>query len=1137
MKMKKMMKLLMALVLMPYVLCAAQWLDPNTGIFWQYTFTGIGDEAYLGNCNGDPTKWLYAAYPLPQGDIDIPTELEGFPVKGIGHYAFNNCSNLTSVTIPLGVVDIRDVVFYNCEKLERVTIPEGVTNIGERAFMYCTNLVSATIPSSVTRVRMETFYNCFGLRSANVSEGVTSIETRAFCACPSLAAVSIPSSVTNIGWMAFSGCDELMKVYVARGDTERIKGMLEHSDSGLDLDGMAFVEAVDDGGPYTEVVDGIKWAYTVSDGKAQVGDGLGAAISAETTGAVMVPSSLGGHPVTSIGAFAFYYCSGLMSVAVPSSVTSIGELAFCHCEALSSLAALSNVTHIGEASFSGCGSLTSVKIPAVRDIGDRAFAGCRGIRSVEIRTGVFDGVTSLSTAFPDAYESITDVVLSDGSEIVYRSEFDGCSALRSVSIPSGVQGIEVEAFAFCGNLMDVNLRPGASHLGYVADRAFQACMELQTMTLPSTVHTIGQNAFPSKSFTLYVGKGAVDRVQEMLWEASVDTSKIEFHELCSVYFYVTPKEVGKSAHEWREIRNGSCVGPLPMVSAEGFDGWWLFDTTHEAYVSEATAATIVNDDSVICGKWMTNVYQIDFKGLEGAANTNVTEFTTNDLPLVLGPVEREGWRFLGWTPNGGVIPMGTMTNVTFTANWEKLVDPPSPTDDLAVICEIRDEYKAGENVGEISVEVVNVDEPVKITVKGLPSGVKFKDGVITGAPKKSGVYAATVTVTPTTRGSAMAPVVQALTFVVRNPGEHVVAADYDAAQGSVKGMGVYAPGKKVTLKATAAKGWVCAGWFKGDVLVSRLASYVLTMPNDDVKVEARFVTATEDKKSIALEVDGSAFGSAAESGGSTVSRDVVVKQGMYLEWPVVASALSATTVKVSGLPSGLKFTAKDMKIAGTPKSASKVDKYGNVTPSKVKITVTTAGKQKQEYVINVTVRAIPAVGTFNGGGADGIVTLTVAKTGKLSGKWLAGGKTWKLSADGFHTWDDADRLTATLTAKCGKEEKTVELMYEDGRVSSLLFEAWRNEWKVEPWKSLAAQLKGWKVTVDPVELTVGANGTVKAKGMFDGLDGKPYSASCSTVLIPTETEGQYRVYLYFPPKSGKFGGFTGVVEIGADKGE
>ena len=66
---------------------------------------------------------------------------------------------------------------------------------------------------------------------------------------------------------------------------------------------------------------------------------------------------------------------------------------------------------------------------------------------------------------------------------------------------------------------------------------------------------------------------------------------------------------------------------------------------------------------------------IAYVNLQGAANTNVTMFTTNDLPLVLGPVDREGYTFLGWTPNDGVIPAGTMTNVTFAANWAIVETP------------------------------------------------------------------------------------------------------------------------------------------------------------------------------------------------------------------------------------------------------------------------------------------------------------------------------------------------------------------------------------------------------------------------------------------------------------------------------
>lgn len=65
----------------------------------------------------------------------------------------------------------------------------------------------------------------------------------------------------------------------------------------------------------TEVVDGIKWKYTVSGGEASVGGGSDApAVPRSTAGAITIPSTLGGCPVTSIGEYAFYECSGLTSV-------------------------------------------------------------------------------------------------------------------------------------------------------------------------------------------------------------------------------------------------------------------------------------------------------------------------------------------------------------------------------------------------------------------------------------------------------------------------------------------------------------------------------------------------------------------------------------------------------------------------------------------------------------------------------------------------------------------------------------------------------------------------------------------------------------------------------------------------------
>ena len=88
-----------------------------------------------------------------------------------------------------------------------------------------------------------------------------------------------------------------------------------------------------------------------------------------------IPSS-----VTSIGDYAFYECCGLTSLTIPSSVTSIGREAFYCCCGLTSLSIPSSVTSIGANAFSNCSGLTSLTIPSsVTSIGYSAFQGCSGL--------------------------------------------------------------------------------------------------------------------------------------------------------------------------------------------------------------------------------------------------------------------------------------------------------------------------------------------------------------------------------------------------------------------------------------------------------------------------------------------------------------------------------------------------------------------------------------------------------------------------------------------------------------------------------------------------------------------------------------------------------------------------------------
>ena len=96
-----------------------------------------------------------------------------------------------------------------------------------------------------------------------------------------------------------------------------------------------------------------------------------------------------GDSVTTIGEYAFSYCSSLTSITIPNSVTTIKEYAFSNCSSLTSVTIPNSVTTIGDNAFNGCSSLTSVNIPnSVTTIGGWAFNGCSSLTSVTIPNSV-----------------------------------------------------------------------------------------------------------------------------------------------------------------------------------------------------------------------------------------------------------------------------------------------------------------------------------------------------------------------------------------------------------------------------------------------------------------------------------------------------------------------------------------------------------------------------------------------------------------------------------------------------------------------------------------------------------------------------------------------------------------------------
>jgi uncharacterized repeat protein (TIGR02543 family) len=254
-------------------------------------------------------------------------------------------------------------------------------------------------------------------------------------------------------------------------------------------------------------------------------------------------------------------------------------------------------------------------------------------------------------------------------------------------------------------------------------------------------------------------------------------------------------------------------------------------------------------------------------------------------------------------------------------------------------------------------------------------------------------------------------------------------------KGTVTGTGSKAYKSKVALKAKAAKGYVFQAWYTTvdgeDVLVSRKESYSFKVPLGGVTYKAVFLTTAQDKAGIGLEFAGTGVGAAGDGGSAGGLALPVVTNvcGVAIAaMPIATTGLTPTSVKVTGLPTGLKYDTKKKAIVGTPTV---------IKTFTAKITVKSLGASRT-WTFKWVVVPVPewARGTFKGTLYDGAgegavskgtVTLTVGKTGKVSGKFVdAKKKSYSFSASSFKSFEDGV-LRTKASMKYGTKSVTVDI--------------------------------------------------------------------------------------------------------------
>lgn len=160
---------------------------------------------------------------------------------------------------------------------------------------------------------------------------------------------------------------------------------------------------------------------------------------------------------------AFYY-SNLSAVHIPQSVKRIGASAFVQCKNLKELTLPDGLESIGGGAFSFSG-LETISIPE-----GAAFEG---------------GYTFLDCS------SLASVFLPSGMTVVPKQFFSGCTNLREVELPAGIDSIKTSAFNNSG-ITRLKLPEGVKYIG---DYAFYGCRSLQETNLPESVEHVGEYAY------------------------------------------------------------------------------------------------------------------------------------------------------------------------------------------------------------------------------------------------------------------------------------------------------------------------------------------------------------------------------------------------------------------------------------------------------------------------------------------------------------------------------------------------------------------------------------------------------------------------------------------------------------------
>ena len=369
--------------------------------------------------------------------------------------------------------------------------------------------------------------------------------------------------------------------------------------------------------------------------------------------------------VTSIGTQAFYGCTKLAEVNLPTKLTTLGTIAFGNCSSLTEIVIPNCITELPRGSFMGCTSLTKITLPdTLTSIGSGAFQECDALTAVTIPSSV----TQIDSYAFSGCDNLAEVNLSNGLKTIDSNAFYKCTALKSITIPRTVTSMGTAAFSGDKALAEVTLGTGLTSIPTecfyqipaltkiripnrvtkIGDRAFANCTKLTEVTLPAATTSISSSAFsyPAR-MTIYGYEGSYAQTfagsKKIKFVARTDVDYIDVNDLTITLGTVNPYR-GSPVEPTVTVKDGSVILTK--------DTHYMLTYANSNTVGMASV-TITGLNEAGYGSTKTIEYRIPGFTMTFNANGGTVNPTSKEIvygqPVGKLPVPvRDGYSFVGW---------------------------------------------------------------------------------------------------------------------------------------------------------------------------------------------------------------------------------------------------------------------------------------------------------------------------------------------------------------------------------------------------------------------------------------------------------------------------------------------------------